>query len=68
MNVTQEGAPGASGAPDAPDVSGAPAAPDDVPRWMNVVSVTADVLLSLFKSASGGRKGASDATADDGDG
>ncbi|MGI5340620.1 hypothetical protein ACQEVS_26090 [Streptomyces sp. CA-181903] len=29
----------------------------DVPRWMNVVSVTADVLLSLFKSVSRGSGG-----------
>ncbi|WP_171162463.1 hypothetical protein [Streptomyces sp. I05A-00742] len=40
----------------------------DVPRWMNVVSVTADLLLTLFKSAgrrSGGNGGGTSDSGDD---
>ncbi|MBZ4319827.1 hypothetical protein [Streptomyces huiliensis] len=53
MNVSQEDAPEAVG---------------DVPRWMAVVSTTADILLLLFKSVIGGSKGRSGATAGDGGG
>ncbi|WP_144440866.1 hypothetical protein [Streptomyces roseifaciens] len=49
---------------ESPDESTA-AGDADIPRWMRVVSVTADVLLSLLKS--GSRNGRSGGSSDGGD-